>query len=139
MTITMMVSSFWHGIHAGYYLSFILVPPHQMAEDWMVAAYRDPKPSTKQTVFDWVCWFWKQRSLDYMAMAFMILGLRETLLYWGSVYFLGHLWIIAFLIIGYISKPKRAPKGKDKKESIMKCNRPLEGMAVNHNGDKKTE
>ena len=114
----MMVSSFWHGIHPGYYLSFILVPPNQIAEDWMRAAFRDPHPSRRQLVFDWVCWFWKQRSLDYMAMAFLLLGLRETLHYWGSIYFLGHVWVAVFMLIGYVCKPKRASRKGEKGERL---------------------
>ena len=117
MLVTMMVSSFWHGVHPGYYLSFLLVPPNQLGEDWMVAAFRDPKPSLKQNVFDWMCWFWKQRSLDYMAMAFLLLGLQETLHYWGSIYYLGHIWIAVFLIIGYLFKPKRRRSKDEVNES----------------------
>jgi hypothetical protein len=45
VAITMSVSAFWHGIHPGYYLSFMLVPVIVYAEDLMIARFR------KQAIF----------------------------------------------------------------------------------------
>ena len=42
------VSAFWHGIHPGYYLSFLTVPPILMAEDAMTAAFRYPGKKKRQ-------------------------------------------------------------------------------------------
>ena len=50
-------------------------------------------------------------------MAFLLLGLRETLHYWGSVYFLGHVWVGVFMLVGYLCRPPRTPR-KEKKDSV---------------------
>ncbi|CAD5119004.1 DgyrCDS7659 [Dimorphilus gyrociliatus] len=52
--ITMSVSAFWHGIHPGYYLSFLTIPPNLLSENIMRKALRSKKT---ERIFDWLCWF----------------------------------------------------------------------------------
>lgn len=111
VAITMSVSAFWHGIHPGYYLSFLTVPPILMAEDFMIAAFRRGS-DTQKIVFDWVCWFFKMRGFDYNCMGFLLLTLQDTLQYWQSVYFIAHLFIVTFIIIGVIFKPRKSKEAK---------------------------
>lgn len=106
------VSAFWHGIHPGYYLSFLTVPPILIAEDLMIAKFRQGS-STQRHLFDWACWFFKMRGFDYNCMGFLLLTLDDTLGYWGSIYFIPHIIIAVFIIVGLILKPK---KSKTKKE-----------------------
>ena len=96
---TMMVSAFWHGIHAGYYLSFITIPINLIAEDTMIKAFRNKHTCR---IFDWFCWFFKMRSFDYMCMAFLLLSFNDTICYWKSIYFIGHVCIVAFIVIGSV-------------------------------------
>lgn len=72
VAITMTVSAFWHGIHPGYYLSFLTVPPILMAEEVMIKAFRDDASPQFQEIFDWGCWFCKMRGFDYMCMGFLL-------------------------------------------------------------------
>lgn len=109
----MAVSAFWHGIHPGYYLSFLTVPPILMAEEAMIAAFRDGASPWQQQMFDWTCWFFKMRGFDYMCMGFLLLKLGSTLRYWQSVYFIGHLVTLAFFIIGTATKQMK-PKERKK-------------------------
>ena len=102
----MAVSAFWHGIHPGYYLSFMTIPLTLMAEDVMKAAFRDGKSPEQQTNFDRFWWFWRTRFLDYMAMGFLLLSWENTIAYWSCIYFLPHIFIILFIIIGNVFKPK---------------------------------
>ncbi|XP_005100167.1 lysophospholipid acyltransferase 7 [Aplysia californica] len=114
VAITMTVSAFWHGIHPGYYLSFLTVPPILMAEETMIKAFRKEASPLGQQLFDWACWFFKMRGFDYMCMGFLLLRLGSTLRYWYSIYFLGHLVMLSFLAIGHLAlalKPKK-PKAQ---------------------------
>jgi lysophospholipid acyltransferase 7 len=116
VAITMGVSAFWHGIHPGYYLSFLTVPPILMAEDVMIKAFRQDASPTMQQAFDWGCWFFKMRGFDYMCMGFLLLRLDSTLGYWYSIYFLGHVVIILFYVIGKLvlaSTPKKSQKATE--------------------------
>lgn len=106
----MTVSAFWHGIHPGYYLSFLTVPPILLAEEVMIKAFRDGASPKIQEAFDWGCWFFKMRGFDYMCMGFLLLKLHSTLRYWYSIYFIGHVVIIVFFIVGKLAlvfRPKR--------------------------------
>jgi lysophospholipid acyltransferase 7 len=122
VAITMTVSAFWHGVHPGYYLSFLTIPPNLIAEEVMAAAFRGPRDATvadndgrkqlsssmRAVLFDWCCWFFKMRSFEYMSMSFMLLGFTATLRYWYSIYFIGHLYVLLFIIIGRACRPRRA-------------------------------
>ncbi|CAH1795332.1 unnamed protein product, partial [Owenia fusiformis] len=101
-SITMLVSAFWHGIHPGYYLSFLTIPPSLMAEDIMKSTFRSKYTERGQKIFDWCLWFYKQRSLDYMCMGFLLLGFNETIRYWGSIYFAMHAVTGILIIVGNV-------------------------------------
>ncbi|GAB1610528.1 lysophospholipid acyltransferase 7-like [Argonauta hians] len=105
--LTMAVSAYWHGVDPGYYMSFLTVPPILMAERVMIAAFRDEKPSLKQRLFDHVCWFFRMRGFDYNCMGFLLLSWHDTVRYWSSIYFIGHITIIVFFIVGTIFRPPR--------------------------------
>ena len=102
----MIVSAWWHGIHPGYYLSFLTIPPTVMAEDVMKNAFRSKTDKRQQKIFDWIHWFFKMRSFDYMAMGFLLLRFDYTVNYWSSIYFIVHIYTAVFLVIGYIFAPK---------------------------------
>ncbi len=108
----MLVSAWWHGIHPGYYLSFLLIPPTVMAEDLMKSAFRSKTDLKQQNIYDWVNWFFKMRFLDYMAMGFLLLRFDYTITYWKSIYFCIHVAAVLFIIIGYLYKPKKVSEKK---------------------------
>ncbi|CAL1548456.1 unnamed protein product [Lymnaea stagnalis] len=124
VAITMAVSAFWHGIHPGYYLSFLTVPPILMAEEVMIKAFRDGKSPQVQMAFDWACWFFKMRGFDYMCMGFLLLKLQSTIRYWSSIYFMGHLVMLLFLALGTTVLSFR-PK-KDRKQVESDKNQPIQ-------------
>ena len=110
-SVTMAVSAFWHGIHSGYYLSFMTVPLCQMSEDTCAAAFREKASPSGQRIYDVIRWFFRMRELEYMSMAFLLLRYDSTLRYWGSIYFAIHvsslLWFIAALISKKLSTHKK--------------------------------
>jgi len=117
VALTMTVSAFWHGVHAGYYLSFLTIPPNLIAEDLMLSAFRSTDDSTQARTFDWVCWFFKMRSFEYMSMSFLLLGFSATLRYWSSIYFIGHVVILMFIVVGYVFRsPRRRSVSPTKSE-----------------------
>ena len=108
----MTVSAFWHGIHPGYYLSFLTVPPILMAEEAMIKAFREDASPQGQELFDWGCWFCKMRGFDYMCMGFLLLKFGSTLRYWYSVYFVVHLAVLALFAIGKLRLSMKKKKTK---------------------------
>ncbi|XP_045211572.2 lysophospholipid acyltransferase 7-like [Mercenaria mercenaria] len=111
VAITMGVSAFWHGIHPGYYLSFLTVPPILVAEDLMIAAFRKGS-ATQLHLFDWACWFFKMRGFDYNCMGFLLLSFDATVGYWKSIYFIPHIIIVIFIVVGLALKGKKSKKKK---------------------------
>ncbi|ELT92151.1 hypothetical protein CAPTEDRAFT_141205 [Capitella teleta] len=117
VAITMTVSAFWHGIHPGYFFSFLFVPLNLMAEDLMAAAFQHHAAPTQQKVFDWTAYFINVRFFEYMAMGFMLLTYKDTMAYWSSIYFCGHILVVILIIIGLLCQPKRSKKPKDERVS----------------------
>ncbi|CAG0912539.1 unnamed protein product [Notodromas monacha] len=110
---TMMVSSIWHGVYAGYYLSLLTVPFIMVVEDLYERRLRNRLSETGKAVYDWVSLALKMQWFAYMGMAFLLLRVDKTLHYWSSVYFAGHLLIVFLYVLGRIAFPK---KGKSKIE-----------------------
>ncbi|XP_017321110.1 lysophospholipid acyltransferase 7 [Ictalurus punctatus] len=94
---TMLVSAFWHGLDAGYYLSFLTIPVCIAAELSMESCVRARLGAEGQKMFDWVHWFLKMRTYDYICMSYVLLNASDTLHYWSSIYFLIH--VVAFICI----------------------------------------
>ena len=111
------VSAFWHGVYPGYYLSLLTVPFVVAAEDRFHKTFRVNLTPTQEVVFDWCNWFLKMRLFDYMCMAFMLLSMEDTIRYWRSIYFLGHVVTAVFFILGTVFAPKRQRKVVDEKKT----------------------
>ncbi|XP_030742108.1 lysophospholipid acyltransferase 7 isoform X2 [Echinops telfairi] len=113
---TMLLSAYWHGLHPGYYLSFLTIPLCLAAEGRLESALRGRLGAGGQKAWDWVHWFLKMRAYDYMCMGFVLLSLGDTLRYWASVYFCIHLLALAALGLGLAlgggspSRRKAAPQ-----------------------------
>lgn len=124
---TMLISAYWHGIHPGYYLSFLTIPLCLAAEGAMEAGLRHHLSDAGKLAFDWVHWFLKMRSYDYMCMGFVLLTYSDTMHYWHSIYFSVHLLALALLVTGRIlaaispRSPRRSHEesGRDKPEKSL--------------------
>ncbi|XP_027716298.1 lysophospholipid acyltransferase 7 isoform X3 [Vombatus ursinus] len=97
---TMLLSAYWHGIHPGYYLSFLTIPLCLAAEGCLESGLRNRLNPKAQQAWDWAHWFLKMRAYDYMCMGFVLLSLQDTLRYWASIYFCIHLLALAGLGLG---------------------------------------
>ncbi|RVE62900.1 hypothetical protein OJAV_G00160490 [Oryzias javanicus] len=97
---TMLISAYWHGLHPGYYLSFLTIPLCIAAESAMEASVRSKLGPGGQNIFDWVHWFLKMRAYDYMCMGFVLLSASDTVNYWMSIYFIIHIIAVSCIVVG---------------------------------------
>ncbi|XP_076136244.1 membrane-bound acylglycerophosphatidylinositol O-acyltransferase mboat7 isoform X1 [Alosa pseudoharengus] len=116
---TMLISAYWHGLHAGYYLSFLTIPLCIAAETAMEGAVRSRLGPQGQSIFDWVHWFLKMRAYDYMCMGFVLLKASDTVSYWSSIYFSMHIVAVGCIVLGRLLKAgggRRERKGASEGE-----------------------
>merc|ERR1711874_678269 len=115
--MVMLVSSVWHGVHPGYYLSLGSVPLCLMVEDYYRKNVRSRLAEEAQKTYDWVNWFVRMRWFDYLGMGFLLLRVDATLAYWSSVFFIGHLSLGVFYLLGMVLlKPLVSKVWKEKDE-----------------------
>lgn len=113
---TMFISAYWHGIHAGYYLSFLTIPLCIAAESAMEASVRAKLGPRGQNIFDWIHWFLKMRAYDYMCMGFVLLKASDTINYWTSIYFIMHIIAVCCIVVGRVLGGKREGRRGEKEE-----------------------
>ncbi|XP_040577700.1 LOW QUALITY PROTEIN: lysophospholipid acyltransferase 7 [Lepeophtheirus salmonis] len=102
----MIVSSAWHGVHFGYYLSLGSIPLFLFVEDFYDKILRARLPNNYKKYYDIVGWFLRVQAFSYLSMAFQLLHINATLNYWRSIYFIGHVFCIVAYIFGiFIVQP----------------------------------
>lgn len=112
VAITMLTSAFWHGVYPGYYLCLLTVPFVLLAEDSMDRALRREASSQGKTLYDWICWVFKMQAFSYMGMAFYLLQVDETLRFWNSLYFGGHVLVVGFYLLGQLIQRMKGGSSK---------------------------
>ena len=117
LALTLLVSAFWHGVHPGYYLTFMSVPFLVMAETRMEKAIKPYLSPTQCKWYDWVAHFFLYRGMEYLGCGFMLLNMAPTFAAWKSMCFIGHLVILLFLVIPAFIPRKYGDKEKLKKVS----------------------
>jgi len=100
--MVMLVSSVWHGVHPGYYLSLGSVPLCLLVEDFYKRLVRSRLSDSGKAAYDWVSWFVRMRWFDYLGMGFLLLRVDATLAYWSGVYYVGHLSLPVFYVLGLV-------------------------------------
>lgn len=98
MLVTMMVSSFWHGIYPGYYLCLLSAPLFLLAEAEVENLFKKKASPLGKQLFDWIWWIVKMQAFSYMGMAFLLLRIDKTLHYWWSIYFIGHVFVLVIFV-----------------------------------------
>merc|ERR1712098_264120 len=84
----------------GYYLSLGSVPLCLMVEDYYRKIVRSRLAEEAQKTYDWINWFVRMRWFDYLGMGFLLLRIDATIKYWSSVFFIGHLSLVIFYLLG---------------------------------------
>ncbi len=117
--ITMVVSAYWHGLHPGYYLSMLTTSPGILAESLMDKGFKKRflTPGLYK-YYDFCSWFCRSRLFDYMSLGFILLSFDATIRFWKSVYFIGHIGCLFFIIVGYflVQTRPRARQQENKME-----------------------
>jgi len=110
--MVMIVSSVWHGVHPGYYLGLGSVPLCLAVEDLWRVKIRSRLSEDAQYWYDWVAWCVRMRWFDYLGMAFLLLKIDTIMMYWTSVFFVGHvsLPILAGLALAIAPVIPKRPK-----------------------------
>ncbi|XP_053908352.1 lysophospholipid acyltransferase 7 [Cuculus canorus] len=106
---TMLASAYWHGLHPGFYLSFLSVPLWLAAERAAERALRGRLSPRGWSLAAGPHWFLKMRAYDYLCMGFVLRDAAATLSYWASIYFCLHLLPLAILLLAAIAGP--GPEG----------------------------
>ncbi|KAG8140499.1 hypothetical protein E2320_003209 [Naja naja] len=112
---TMLISAYWHGIHPGYYISFLTIPLCLAAEGAMESGFLKHLSPSGRLWGDWIQWFMKMRAYDYMCMGFVLLTFEDTIRYWSSIYYCIHVGAVFFFLLGTvlgIQRKRGSPKDK---------------------------
>jgi len=124
----MIVSSAWHGVYPGYYLSLGSVPFVLAVEDIYEKILRrrlcqmrtdtSNSSGTQRSIklYDLVAWFARFQWFSYLGMGFQLLSIELTMKFWHSIYYIGHTIFALFLLswIGIIYHgPGRVPPESD--------------------------
>lgn len=117
MFTTLFVSAFWHGVAPGYYLTFLCVPLVVIAEVRMEKAIKPYLSPKLCYYYDWLSWFFHYRSMEYLGCGFMLLQLAPCWAAWKSVNFIGHIILLAFIIIPFFI-PKKYTSDKEARKKL---------------------
>uniref|UniRef100_A0A7E4UX34 Lysophospholipid acyltransferase 7 n=1 Tax=Panagrellus redivivus TaxID=6233 RepID=A0A7E4UX34_PANRE len=102
MPYTMFISAFWHGIHPGYFLSFLTIPLCTAAEDILFSAVKPSAATGKRSYYFELTWrFIRMRGFELMASGFLLLTWTDTVRFWNAVYWWLHLAMVAVVAVAY--------------------------------------
>ena len=113
MILLLFVSAFWHGVHPGYYCTFLSVPFVVFAETGMIKLIHPYLTEKQKKWFEWVTWFCLYRSFEYTGVGFMLLRINKIWKVWTRMYFIGHIFIALFIIIPLIVPKRRSGEKKE--------------------------
>lgn len=97
----MLISAYWHGIHPGYYLSFLTVPLALLAESTLTQMMNTFGRNLPVGSLSLISWLIKMRVFEYCAMGFLLLDAKATLTYWRSIGYCVHIFLVCLIVIGF--------------------------------------
>ncbi|XP_067951628.1 lysophospholipid acyltransferase 7-like isoform X2 [Watersipora subatra] len=101
--ILMIISAFWHGVHPGWYATFLSAPFLLLAEDSMNRGLKHKLKSRRLcAIYDTISCFLGMRFFEYFVVGAFFLQYNEIYHFWKSLYFYGHILLIAIIFIGQI-------------------------------------
>ncbi|CAH1986299.1 unnamed protein product [Acanthoscelides obtectus] len=106
--VTMLVSSLWHGVYAGYYFCIGTVPFGLLWEDVWAKLLLEGKTGTVLKLSSLIMLFFKMQLFSYQATAFVLLEIRKIIHYYNCVYHCIPILYTAMYFLGkYILKQKK--------------------------------
>jgi hypothetical protein len=101
----MAASSAWHGVYSGYYLSLcscaFVLPVEDLFDKVLRRKFVEHGYSKLTQAYDWIGWFVRFQWFSYLGMGFRLLRIAATIKFWSSIYFVGHLSLPIFYVIGW--------------------------------------
>ncbi|KAI4311698.1 hypothetical protein MLD38_036572 [Melastoma candidum] len=114
---TQTVSAVWHGLYPGYIIFFVqsalMIAGSRVLYRWQQAF---PPKTALPKILILVNFAYTLLVLNYSCVGFMVLSLHETLVSYGSVYFIGTILPIVLILLGKVVKPPRPAGSKPRKE-----------------------
>ncbi|XP_052171097.1 lysophospholipid acyltransferase 1-like [Diospyros lotus] len=115
---TQTVSAIWHGLYPGYIIFFVqsalMIAGSRVIYRWQQAV--PPNMVAMRNILVFLNFAHTVLVLNYSSVGFMVLSLHETLVAYGSVYFIGTIVPIVVILLGYVIKPARPSRSKAQKE-----------------------
>ncbi|XP_072967045.1 lysophospholipid acyltransferase 1-like [Typha angustifolia] len=116
---TQTVSAVWHGLYPGYIIFFVqsalMISGSRVIYRWQQAV--SPNNFLLGKILTLANFAYTLLVLNYSCIGFMVLSLQETLASYKSVYFIGTIVPIVFILLGYVIKPARTVKPKTLQKS----------------------
>jgi len=100
--VVMMVSSVWHGVYSGYYLSLGSVPFVLAVEDLYEKILKRKLNEPQKQQYETLSWFMRFQWFSYLGMGFQLLRVDTTMKFWHSIYYLGHTILPIFYAAGLL-------------------------------------
>uniref|UniRef100_A0A0N4ZW08 Lysophospholipid acyltransferase 7 n=1 Tax=Parastrongyloides trichosuri TaxID=131310 RepID=A0A0N4ZW08_PARTI len=113
MPYTMFISAFWHGIHPGYFLSFMTIPLCTTAEDLIYKIVQiNPETGERPKWFQFIWLNIRTRGFELMACGFLLLTWEDTVRLWNAVYWWLHIVMTCIIVASmmYLSINKNKQK-----------------------------
>ena len=111
--------AYWHGLHMGYYLAFLMFFFNILGQEGFVKV----TGPLRRIPSKWIEYFWKVIDWSiswqiflYNQPAFRLLRVDDTLRVWASLYYYGHILTVVFIFLGLFFPSPRS-KNKDDKKS----------------------
>lgn len=112
---TLAVSSYWHGVHSGYYLCMMGAPLYLPIEALWDKLIRQGAEGTQRKVIDVIFWVSKFFAFSYLSMAFVLMHMDKIWFYYNSVYHVGYiLWVVMYGVGVVLTKSQK--KGEKRRE-----------------------
>ena len=74
-----------------------------------------------QDAYDWFSWFVRVQMFSYLGMAFRLLRIDSTMLFWQSIFYAGHVYLpVAYLLGIFVLKPVVRSLMKTEEEKVEK-------------------
>ncbi|KAK9760570.1 hypothetical protein K7432_015274 [Basidiobolus ranarum] len=127
---TLFFLALWHGVHPGYFICFASEFIDVMAErigaqllapyvKWMyVSDDKSMKTQICRRAHQAFTWFLTTSALYYAIIPFELLQLRDSIIAWGQVYFIGTLVVLGLIAVDVI-KTQIPTKRKVKSEKVL--------------------
>ncbi|XP_033214251.1 lysophospholipid acyltransferase 7 [Belonocnema kinseyi] len=105
--VVFLLSAIWHGYSPGYFLCIGQIVFFLPMEDIYVKIYKQlEENSLTKTLLGAFLWFMKMSCMAYLGLSFQLLELHETMTYYKSIYFAGHILVALLYLTGQIIAPK---------------------------------